>query len=104
MTSPDAEEWVETYLHLKKMCSSLKFFHLKTQSFRKNAIFGINRKNSPLKSCRKLLIFGENTQKNEIFKISPNFEFNVVFYILLPGDVQVIVLKRNSCSLRQNNF
>ena len=46
MCSPDAEEWVETYLDPMKMPSSLKIFHLKIHNFVKNAIFGINRKNS----------------------------------------------------------
>ena len=70
MCSPDAEEWVQTHLDPKKMCSSLKIFHLKIQSFVKNAIFGINRKNSPLKSCRKLLIFDVNEEKSNILEIS----------------------------------
>ena len=104
MTSPDAEEWVETYLHLKKMCSSLKIFHLKTQSFRKNAIFGINRKNSPLKSCRKLLIFHANTEKMKILKYSSNIQSHFMFDILLRGAVKITVLHLYSCFLRQNNF
>ena len=73
MCSPDAEEWVQTYLDLMKMCSSLKIFHLKIRKFVKNAIFGTNRKKLPLKSCRKLLIFDVNTEKSKILKISSKF-------------------------------
>ena len=68
MNSPDAEKWVETYSNLMKMSSSLKIFRPKTQNFVKNAIFGINRKIFPLKSCRKLLIFDENVEKKQNFE------------------------------------
>ena len=73
MNTPDAEKWVETYSNLMKMSSSLKIFHPKTQNFVKNAIFGINRKIFSLKSCRKLLIFDENVEKNKTLKNSSIF-------------------------------
>ena len=104
MSPPDAEEWVQTYLHFKKICSSLKIFNLKTQSFRKNTIFGINRKNSPLKSCRKLLIFDANIEKMKILKNSSNIQSHFMFDIFLPGAVKITALQLYSFSLRQNNF